>query len=168
MEKKMIKKINLINDLYWEWERMSTSGQETLDKLAKEFGMATYKEQLEIAKLQEVADENKWENLSPNDRLDFIMYDKTGNLPIDYIEAHNGGILFYSKDKKVAWYRTAEMIAYLFRKRGLMTQLGKSSSMDFASEYGFKNDTDAILLFDKGLLKHEKENARLNVFNPVI
>lgn len=27
--------ITLVNDLYWEYDRMSESGQETLDKLAK-------------------------------------------------------------------------------------------------------------------------------------
>ena len=176
----MIKKINLINDLYWEWERMSTSGQETLDKLAKEFGMATYEEQLEIAKLQETADENEWENLSPVKKMKvlekrskqstFIMFEKNGKkAPIDYMVAEHGGISFFSNEKLIAWAKTPENIAYLFRKKGLSPKGVKySSSINFASEYGFKNDEDAIALFDKGLLKHEKENARLNVFNPVI
>ena len=31
----------LVNDMYWEYDRMSSSGQETLDKLYKIFGMMT-------------------------------------------------------------------------------------------------------------------------------
>ena len=31
----------LVTDLYWEFDRMTSSGQETLDKLYKEFGMMT-------------------------------------------------------------------------------------------------------------------------------
>ena len=39
------KKINLtekyVTDLYWEYDRMSSSGQETLDKLATLYGIET-------------------------------------------------------------------------------------------------------------------------------
>ena len=42
------KKINLtekyVTDLYWEYDRMSSSGQETLDKLAKLYGIETNQE----------------------------------------------------------------------------------------------------------------------------
>jgi hypothetical protein len=34
----------LISDLYWEWDRMSSSGQDTLEKLANKFGVITNKE----------------------------------------------------------------------------------------------------------------------------
>ena len=27
--------ISLIDDLYWDWDRISTSGQETLDEISK-------------------------------------------------------------------------------------------------------------------------------------
>ena len=31
----------LVNDMYWEYDRMSSSGQETLDKIAKLCGVPT-------------------------------------------------------------------------------------------------------------------------------
>ena len=33
-----------ISDLYWDYDRLSSSGQETLDKLAKLHGVATKEE----------------------------------------------------------------------------------------------------------------------------
>ena len=39
-EKQNITK-SLISDLYWEYDRMSSSGQETLDKIAKKIGVET-------------------------------------------------------------------------------------------------------------------------------
>lgn len=33
--------LSLISDLYWEYDRMSSSGQFTLDKLAKLYGIET-------------------------------------------------------------------------------------------------------------------------------
>ena len=41
MDKKII---NLIDDLFWDYDRMSSSGQETLDKLAKLVGLPTMDE----------------------------------------------------------------------------------------------------------------------------
>tara|TARA_R100000353_G_scaffold137532_1_gene97727 strand:- start:51 stop:215 length:165 start_codon:yes stop_codon:yes gene_type:complete len=38
--KKDLKKVNeLIDDLYWEYDRMSTSGQQTLDKIASKLNV---------------------------------------------------------------------------------------------------------------------------------
>jgi hypothetical protein len=34
----------LIADMYWEYDRMSSSGQETLDKIAKKIGVETNQE----------------------------------------------------------------------------------------------------------------------------
>ena len=34
--------ISLVDDLFWEWDRLSSSGQETLNKLAKELDMEGY------------------------------------------------------------------------------------------------------------------------------
>ena len=39
-EKKNLTK-KFVTDLYWEYDRMSSSGQETLDKLATLYGMET-------------------------------------------------------------------------------------------------------------------------------
>lgn len=33
-----------VTDLYWEYDRMSSSGKETLDKLAKKVGVPTQQE----------------------------------------------------------------------------------------------------------------------------
>ena len=38
-ENKMLRE--LVTDLFWEYDRMSSSGQETLDKLAKLIGVPT-------------------------------------------------------------------------------------------------------------------------------
>ena len=40
----LVKMQNLIVDLYWEYDRMSSSGQFTLDSLAKLYGVETDKE----------------------------------------------------------------------------------------------------------------------------
>ena len=36
-----------VDQMYWDWDRMSSSGQETLDKIADKLGLETSKE-LEI------------------------------------------------------------------------------------------------------------------------
>ena len=33
---------DLVDDLYWEYDRMSSSGKETLDKMAKLLGLPTF------------------------------------------------------------------------------------------------------------------------------
>ena len=38
------KLIGLVTDLYWDFDRLSTSGQETLEKLAKMVGVPTEEE----------------------------------------------------------------------------------------------------------------------------
>ena len=39
---------NLVDDLYWEFDRMSSSGQKTLDEIAKIVGVPTNSEMDEI------------------------------------------------------------------------------------------------------------------------
>ena len=43
------------------------------------------------------------------------------------------------------------MVAYILKTKGIGPHLCHSSSMDFASEYGFKKDGDAWKLFDAGI-----------------
>jgi TRAP-type C4-dicarboxylate transport system substrate-binding protein len=48
----------LVDQMYWDWDRMSSSGQETLDKIADKLGLETSKEletrvEKQIADLQE-------------------------------------------------------------------------------------------------------------------
>ena len=46
---------------------------------------------------------------------------------------------------------TAKGIAYTLRTVGLADRVMASSSMDFASEYGFENDDAAIRLWNEAL-----------------
>ena len=82
----------------------------------------------------------------------FEMNDKSGKMnPIRFISAHNGGIQMYSNPgEQVAWAKTPEMIAYALRTKGADEIIMGSSSMDFASENGFKNDEDAMTLWEDG------------------
>ena len=82
----------------------------------------------------------------------FQMYDNNGDYnPIRFIAAHNGGIQMYSNPGElVAWAKTPEMIAYALRTKGADEIIMGSSSMDFASENGFKNDEDAMTLWEDG------------------
>ena len=82
----------------------------------------------------------------------FQMYDKSGKMnPIRFISANKGGIQMYSDPGElIAWAKTPEMIAYALRTKGADEIIMGSSSMDFASEEGFKNDEDAMKLWKKG------------------
>ena len=82
----------------------------------------------------------------------FEMNDKSGKMnPIRFVAAHNGGIqMFSNPGELVAWAKTPEMIAYALRTKGADEIIFGSSSMDFASEEGFKNDEDAMTLWEDG------------------
>ena len=70
---------------------------------------------------------------------------------IDYITAHNGGIKMFAGDGLKGWSKTAKGIAYTLKTCGIADSVYGSSSMDFASEYGFANDEDATLLWDEAI-----------------
>ena len=82
----------------------------------------------------------------------FKMYDDSGKKnSIRFIAAHKGGIqMFSNPGELVAWAKTPEMIAYALRTKGADEIIMGSSSMDFASENGFKNDEDAMTLWEDG------------------
>ena len=82
----------------------------------------------------------------------FRMYDTSGKKnAIRFIAAHKGGIqMFSNPGELVAWGKTPEMIAYALRTKGADEIIMGSSSMDFASENGFKNDEDAMTLWEDG------------------
>ena len=82
----------------------------------------------------------------------FKMYDNNGDYnPIRFVAAHKGGIqMFSNPGELVAWGKTPEMIAYALRTKGADEIIMGSSSMDFASENGFKNDEDAMTLWEDG------------------
>ena len=71
---------------------------------------------------------------------------------IDFITAENGGIKMYAGLHNVkGWGKTAKGIAYTLRTVGLADGVMGSSSMDFASEYGFENDGAARELWDEAI-----------------
>ena len=71
---------------------------------------------------------------------------------INFIDAPGGGIRLYNGfDNLKGWSGTAKGIAYTLRTVGLADRVMASSSMDFASEYGFENDDAAIRLWNEAL-----------------
>ena len=71
---------------------------------------------------------------------------------IDYINAHNGGIKMYAGVGNVkGWAKTASGIAYTRCPVGLAENVYGGSSIDFASEEGFENDSDAMELWNEAI-----------------
>ena len=95
----------------------------------------------------------------------FQMYDKSGKMnPIRFISANKGGIQMYSDPGElIAWAKTPEMIAYALRTKGADEIIMGSSTMDFASEEGFKNDNDAVILWDEGYTMYLDEVEAVGV-----
>ena len=77
---------------------------------------------------------------------------------INYISAKYGGLdLFYGDyvgtNTKKVHATTVEGVTEAILKYGMSESVWKSSSMDFASEYGFAFDEDASKLFGQALAK---------------
>lgn len=70
---------------------------------------------------------------------------------INFISADNGAIEMFEGDNCVAVASTAKSIAYFIEEFGLADNCYASSSVDYASEYGFENDEDAINLWEAGV-----------------
>ena len=68
---------------------------------------------------------------------------------IDFFDAHNGGVRMYADGALKGWGKTAEGVAYTLSTCGLAETTYGSSSMDFASEYGFETNDGAMLLMKK-------------------
>ena len=74
---------------------------------------------------------------------------------VDFISAKNGGIEVSYNARNCtgprcsAWALTAANLAALLVKHGLDDSCFHSSSMDFASEDGFKDDGDAWVMWDE-------------------
>ena len=67
---------------------------------------------------------------------------------IDYLNAENGGLLFTLEDNSDSFFGgTVEECALIIAKHGVASCVMGSSSMDFASEYGFENDGDALTMY---------------------
>ena len=70
---------------------------------------------------------------------------------IDYISANNGNIQMFDGNDMVAEASTAKSICYFIQEFGLADNVFGSSSIDFASEYGFEADDYASELWNHGL-----------------
>ena len=80
-----------------------------------------------------------------------MMMRKRENMSIDFVSANNGGLEFFAESAgiwvNIGWAKSVEECALIIAKNGLASQVSGSSSMDFASEYGFENDDDAMFMF---------------------
>ena len=70
---------------------------------------------------------------------------------INYLDAHNGGIKMHSDTGLKGWAKTAKGVAYTLKTIGIADTVNGSSSMNFASEYGFDTDNGAMLLYKRAL-----------------
>lgn len=67
---------------------------------------------------------------------------------IDFVGAQDGGLIFFGEGPDPVGYgSTVEECAEIIAKNGLAASVSGSSSMDFASEEGFENDDDAMIMF---------------------
>ena len=71
---------------------------------------------------------------------------------IDFIDAHNGGIkMFAGADNIKGWGTSPETIAWVLKTVGIGDTVYGSSSMDFASDYGFDTNDGARKLWNAAL-----------------
>ena len=70
---------------------------------------------------------------------------------IDFVAAKNGMIEMYAGERFIAEVCTPKSVAYYLHQEGYDDYYSCSSSMDFASEYGFANDGDAHDIFERGI-----------------
>ena len=69
-----------------------------------------------------------------------------------FIDAENGGVgVYIGASNKVGWAKTAKMLAYILDTKKIYGEVMFTSSMDFASEYGFADNGDARKLFNDAI-----------------
>ena len=69
-----------------------------------------------------------------------------------FIEAMCGGIgVYIGAGNKVGFARTPKMLAYILDTKKIYGEVMFTSSMDFASEYGFADNGDARKFFDDAI-----------------
>lgn len=72
-------------------------------------------------------------------------------MSINFIAAENGAIEMYDREEGfVVAAETAKTISYFLKEYGYEYPVATSSSIDFASEYGFENDEAAKELWEAG------------------
>ena len=66
-----------------------------------------------------------------------------------FIDAMDGGIgVFIGAGNQVGFAKTPKMLAYILDTKKIYGEVMFTSSMDFASEYGFADNGDARKLFN--------------------
>ena len=73
-----------------------------------------------------------------------------------FISANNGGIelgigVFIGAGNKVGFAKTPKMLAYILDTKKIYGEVMFTSSMDFASEYGFADNGDARKFFNDAI-----------------
>ena len=69
-----------------------------------------------------------------------------------FIDAQNGGIgVFIGAGNQVGFAKTPKMLAYILDTKKIYGEVMFTSSMDFASEYGFADNGDARKLFNDAI-----------------
>ena len=69
-----------------------------------------------------------------------------------FIDAMNGGIgVFIGAGNQVGFAKTPKMLAYILDTKKIYGQVMFTSSMDFASEYGFADNGDARKFFNDAI-----------------
>ena len=69
-----------------------------------------------------------------------------------FIDAQNGGIgVFIGAGNQVGFAKTPKMLAYILDTKKIYGEVMFTSSMDFASEYGFADNGDARKFFNDAI-----------------
>ena len=69
-----------------------------------------------------------------------------------FIDAQNGGIgVFIGAGNQVGFAKTPKMLAYILDTKKIFGEVMFTSSMDFASEYGFADNGDARKFFNDAI-----------------
>ena len=69
-----------------------------------------------------------------------------------FIDAIDGGIgVFIGAGNQVGFARTPKMLAYILDTKKIYGEVMFTSSMDFASEYGFADNGDARKFFNDAI-----------------
>jgi|TARA_B100001093_G_C26419085_1_gene839009 hypothetical protein len=82
---------------------------------------------------------------------------------IDYVSANNGGLQFFGEAGDAIWCevgygKTAAECQEIISENGLSDQVMASSSMDFASEYGFASNDDANAMYYEAIKNCSSDN----------
>ena len=69
-----------------------------------------------------------------------------------FIDAMDGGIgVFIGAGNQVGFAKTPKMLAYILNTKKIYGEVMFTSSMDFASEYGFADNGDARKFFNDAI-----------------